>query len=43
MRDGKRTGGRTVVIPGRKPWVYILVAHICRISWNVIEQYVMDQ
>ena len=28
MRDGGRTGRRTVIIPGQKPWVYILVAHI---------------
>ena len=29
MRDGGRTDGRTVIAPGQKPWVYILVAHIC--------------
>ena len=29
MRDGGRTGERTVIILGQKPWVYILVAHIC--------------
>ena len=29
MRDGERIGKRTVVFPGRKPWFYILVAHIC--------------
>ena len=29
MRDGGRTGRRTVITPGRKPWVYILVTHIC--------------
>ena len=29
MRDGERTGRRTVFTPGQKPWVYILVAYIC--------------
>ena len=29
MRDGRRTGRRTVILPGRKPWVYILVVRIC--------------
>ena len=29
MRDDGRTGRRTVISPGRKPWVYILVARIC--------------
>ena len=29
MRNGGRTARRTVIIPGQKPWVYILVACIC--------------
>ena len=29
MRDSGRTGRRTVITPGQKPWVYILVVHIC--------------
>ena len=29
MRDGGRTDRRTVILPGRKPWAYILVARIC--------------
>ena len=29
IRDGGQTVGRTIIIPGQKPWVYILVACIC--------------
>ena len=29
MRDDGRKDRRTVISPGHKPWVYILVAHIC--------------